>query len=84
MLLSESTDHQVVELFKTGRDIGSKMNAQRAPSPLSQYGEVASGLRCLDHAEGIFLTRHRQIFSIICRNLQENAGVRAALIGLAG
>src|SRR5271170_3321880 len=84
MLLSESTDHQVVELVKTGGDIGSKMNAQRAPSPLCQDGEVASGLRCLDHAEGIFLTGHRQIFCIICRNLQENSGVRASLIGLAG
>ena len=60
------------------------MNPQGTPAALGQDLEIAARLRRLDHAEGVFLAGHRQILGVLAGDLQEDAAVRAALVGLPG
>ncbi len=56
---------------------------KHTPVALGQHLEVAARLRRLDDTERIFLIRHLQIGGIVAGDLQEHAGVRPALVGLA-
>src|SRR5258708_2546581 len=60
------------------------MHTQSAALALRQHLKIAARLRRFDHAKGVLLPRDRQIYRIIAGNLQKNAGVWAALIGLPG
>ena len=60
----------------------AEMHAQHPPFALGQHLEIAARLRRLDDAEGVFLVRHLEIGGIVAGDLQEHAGVRAALVGL--
>src|SRR5580704_14560801 len=59
------------------------MNAQRATAALHQSIEVTGGLRRLHHAKAVGMTRHVEIARIVAGDLQEDAGIRAALVSLS-
>ena len=63
--------------------IFAEMDAQRAAAAFGENGEIAAGLRSFYDAERVFLVGHRQIDGVIARDLQKNAAVGAALVGLA-
>ena len=60
------------------------MDPQRAASALDQHRQVAAGLRSLNHAKAIAAAGNADILRIMAGDLQENAGIRSALVGLAG
>ena len=66
------------------RDIRTEMDAQRAAVALDEHLEIAARLRRLDDAERVALAGHRQVRGVVAGDLQEDAGVGAALVGLAG
>src|SRR6188508_845896 len=72
------------ERFETGGDVGAEMDAEHAAASLREHGDVAPGLRRLDDAERVLLPRHREIAGVVGRDLQEDALVGAALVGLPG
>src|SRR5439155_2732297 len=59
------------------------MDPERAASALDEHLEIALGLRGLHDAECILLARHWHVHAIVARDLEEHAGVRSALVGLA-
>ena len=61
----------------------AEMHAQHAPTAFDQHVEIAARLRRLDNAEAVVMAGHRGR-RLVAGDLQEHAGVRAALIGLAG
>ena len=60
------------------------MNAQGPATAVGQNLEISTGLGCFHDAESVFLVGHWQIGGIIAGDLQEDAGVRAAFVGLSG
>ena len=58
------------------------MNAQRAAAAVGQHVEIATGLRCLDDPETGLLAGHREIPLVFGGDLQEDAAVGPALVGL--
>src|SRR5262249_49186274 len=52
-------------------------------APLRKHLQIAARLRRLDDAKGVGLAGHRQVFGVIAGDLQKDAAVRAALIGLS-
>ena len=71
-------------VLQAGGHVRAEMDAQRAPAALGQHLEVAARLGRLDDAEGVLLARHRQVVRVVAGDLQEDAAVRPALVGLAG
>src|SRR5262250_3417430 len=59
------------------------MHAKGTPAALREYGEIAASLGGFYDAEGIFLVRDRKVDGVIACDLQEDARVRPALVGLA-
>jgi hypothetical protein len=59
------------------------MDAQRAPAAFHQHLEIAARLRRLHHAEAVGMAGHVDIGRIIAGDLQEHAGIRAALVCLS-
>src|SRR3954470_9426040 len=60
------------------------MNAQEAPPALRENVEIAARLRRLDDAEAVAAAGHLEIPVIVAGDLEEDAGIRPALVGLAG
>src|SRR5580692_4848417 len=60
------------------------MDAQGAAATFGKYGKIAAGLRSLHDTESVFLSGNRKILRIVASNLQENAAVGAAFVGLSG
>src|SRR5260370_32330956 len=60
------------------------MESQSPAATLGKHREIAARLRGLDHAERVPLTGDRQIFGIIAGDLQKNAAVGTAFVGLSG
>src|SRR5207247_7970889 len=60
------------------------MHAQGAAATFGENGKIASGLRGLDDTESVFLPRHGQIAGAVTSDLQKNAAVRPAFVGLPG
>src|ERR1700675_409203 len=75
---------RLAQFGKARGDVRSEMDAQGAAAALGQDVEIATRLRRLHDTESVFLARHRQILAIIAGDLQEDAGIRAALVGLPG
>jgi hypothetical protein len=48
------------------------MNPQCSSAALGKHRKVSPRLRSFDHAEGVFLSRHREIFRVVARYLKEN------------
>ena len=59
------------------------MNAQCTAVAFDQHIEISACLRGLYGAECVRLLRHRKVFGIVARDLQEDTGVRATFIGLS-
>jgi len=75
--------HGFRELGEIALYILAQVHAQGAPAAFRQHREIAAGLRRLDHAEGVLLSRHGKVGGIIAGNLKEHAAVWAALLGLS-
>ncbi len=60
------------------------MQAQRPAAALSQDLKIATRLSRLYQTEGEFLARHLKIMRIIAGDLQKDAAVGAAFVGLPG
>src|ERR1043166_626533 len=65
------------------RNLSAEMHPQRSPASVEEHLKVTTSLRGLYDAEGIFLTGHGKIESIIRRYLQKHAVISAALVSLA-
>ena len=74
--------------FLQGRQSGlyvrAKMHAEGTPVAFGQDTEIPQGLRSFDDAEGVFLARYGKVGRIITGDLQEDAGIGAALVCLSG
>ena len=70
-------------VVETGIEIAGDVRAQRAPAALGKDLEIAARLRRLDDAERVGLAGHRQVLGIVAGDLQEDAAVRPALVGLS-
>src|SRR5512143_462195 len=75
---------RLVEDVEAPADVGAKMHAQRAAISLRQDPEVAARLGGLHHAKAEAVAGDRQILSIIAGQLQEDAAIRSAFVGLSG
>src|ERR1700737_1388765 len=64
-------------------DLRSQMPPQSTTSPLGQHLEVSARLRCLNNPKGVFLTGYRHIECIGACDLQEDSGIRPALVRLS-
>ena len=78
----ERLPDRLLESCQSRRDMWAEMHAQHPPIAFGQHLEIATGFRRLDDTEGVFLVRHLEIGGIVAGDLQEHAGVRAALVGL--
>src|SRR6516225_963832 len=58
------------------------MNAQSAAAPLREYREISARLSGFDHTESVFLPGDGEIHGVVTGDLQEDAAVGAALVGL--
>src|SRR4029077_4066176 len=59
------------------------MRSQGAPTPLGEDVVIATRLRRFYDAKGVGLSWHRQVVGVVASDLQKDAAVRSALIGLA-
>src|SRR5690349_19926164 len=60
------------------------MNAKCAAATFGEDVEVTTGLRGFYNAEGVLLSRHVEIGSIVTSDLEEDAAVGTAFVGLTG
>ena len=70
------------ERIETCVEVTRDVCPQGATAALREYFEIAARLRLLDYAKGVGLARHRQILGIVASDLQEDAAVWSALVGL--
>src|SRR5579864_8404630 len=59
------------------------MNTQCTAIPVGQDLEIPSRLCGLHSTEGVLLPWHRQVFSVVASNLEENSRIWTALVGLS-
>jgi hypothetical protein len=64
-------------------DIFTEMDAQRAPATLRQHSKIAARLRCFHDAKGVLLPRNEDVHRVVARDLQKNAGIGTAFVGLS-
>jgi len=72
------------ENLEASADVCAQVYAQGAAPALRENAEVAACLGCLEDAEGEPVAGDRQVRHVVARQLQEDATVRSALIGLSG
>src|SRR5580704_17306237 len=60
------------------------MHAEGASPAFSEYCEIAAGLGSFDDAEGVPLIGNGKIDGVVAGDLQEDAGIGSAFVGLAG
>src|SRR5689334_22461627 len=82
-LLLQGLLDRAVQRCETGLEVAGDVRAQRPPSPLGKNLQIAARLSGLDHTERIGMAGHRQVPGIVAGDLQENAAVGPALIGLS-
>src|SRR6202007_2080866 len=58
--------------------------AEGASPALGEYREIAAGLCSLNDAEGVLLIGNGKIDGVVASDLEEDAGVGSAFVGLAG
>ena len=59
------------------------MHAKGTSVALGQHFEVAARLGGFDDAEGVLLTRNRQVFAIVASHLEKDSGARPSLVSLS-
>ena len=60
------------------------MHAKRAAPAFGENREISASLRRFHHAERVFLAGHFDIDRVVAGDLEEDARVRAAFVGLTG
>src|SRR6185369_11935276 len=60
------------------------MHAEGASAAFSEYCEIAAGLCSFDDTEGVLLVGNGKIDGVVAGDLQEDAGIGSAFVGLAG
>jgi hypothetical protein len=60
------------------------MHAHGAATPVDQRLEVTSGLRSVDDAKRVRLSRHGEVMRFIGGDLEEHPGIGTALVCLSG
>ena len=73
-----------LECRETCGDVGPEMETKHPAPTFGQHFEIAPGFCRLDDSEGVFLAGNREIIGVIARDLQEDAAVGPALVGLPG
>src|SRR5260370_5241445 len=84
MALGNCFLHGLRQSRQPGLQIFSEMHAQRAAAALGKNSEIAAGLCRLHDTEGVPLPWYRQILGVITSDLEKNAAIRAAFVGLSG
>src|ERR1700687_1191546 len=80
----EGSRDRLLQPRQPGGDVCPEMHPDGAPPAFVQHLEIAPR-RGIDHgAETVFVSRYRDIDAMVGGDLKEDAGVRPALIGLAG
>src|SRR5437016_122500 len=59
------------------------MDTQGPPLALRQHLKISTRLCSLDNAECVFLSRHRQVSSVIAGDLQEHSAIWSAFVSLS-
>src|SRR5260370_14582689 len=67
-----------------GLQVFSERHTQRAAAAFGKDREIAAGLCRFHDAEGVPLTWDLQILGVIASDLEKNAAVGAAFVGLSG
>src|SRR5262249_5202760 len=67
---------------ETRIEIASDVGPQSAAAALGEDVVIAACLRCLDDAKGVGLSWHGQVVGVVAGDLQKDAAVRPAFIGL--
>src|SRR6266700_1656751 len=81
---AERLNDRLLQSRKTSSHIRSEMHPDGAPPAFVQHVEIASRRR-IDHgAEAVIAAGHRNVEPMVGSDLEEDSGVRPALIGLAG
>ena len=70
------------QAVETRINITGDVHTQRAPAALGENVEIAARLCLLDDPESIGAAGYRQILGIRAGDLQKDAAVRSALVGL--
>ena len=83
-LSSQGTLDRIGEHRQAGLGIAGDVHAQRTAIPFGKHFEISARLRSLDDAERGFISRDREILRVMSGNLQEDAGIRPAFVGLSG
>src|SRR5882672_11472964 len=60
-----------------------EMGTQGTAAAFGKNGKIAAGLPRLHDSKRVLLSRNRQVLGVVAGNLQENAAIRAAFIGLS-
>src|SRR5581483_9655026 len=80
--MRDSGADQITQAVEIRGQIFPEMHTEHPAMPVSQDLEVASRLGCLHHSKSVLLLGDGQIVRLLTGDLQEYAGVRAALVGL--
>src|SRR5580700_4012116 len=62
----------------------AEVHAEGASSAFREYCEIAAGLCGFDDAEGVLLIGNGKIDGVVAGDMQEDAGIGSAFVGLAG
>src|SRR5712692_8680524 len=82
-LLRRRLDDRVLERHEPALHVLAEVDPQRAAPTLDEHLEIALRLGRLHHTERVPLARHRHVRRVVAGELEEHAGVRPALVGLA-
>jgi hypothetical protein len=73
-----------VQFFESGFHVLADVDAQSSAATFSEHGKISACLRCFDYTERVLLAGNGEIVRVVTSDLQEDAGIGAAFIGLAG
>ena len=82
-LRTRACPHRGLQRAQRARQITSEVHPERTTVALRQNLEIAPRLCRLHHAERVRPTRHRNVWRVIARDLQEYARIRPTLVALA-
>src|SRR5260370_34669769 len=82
--LSQGLFDRFREFCEIAFHVFAEVNAQRAAIAIGEHGEVTARLGGFDNAKGEFLPGNGNVGGVIASELEKDAGVRAALVSLAG
>src|SRR6266849_6426969 len=76
--------HSFRERRESRLQILSQVHAQGAAAAFGENREVAAGLRGFHDPEGVLLPGHGKILGVVAGDLQKNAAIGTAFVGLPG